>query len=116
MPDALQDADDPRDLVLAEEHVRPCGGAVRVGRLEQAPGVDHTIVGELVDDQVDEADLVDAEPVGVQVRRECLGGCAALKPDDGADEQPESAGLLADRGEVGLTDAAQKIVAAVGGK
>lgn len=50
-------------------------------RLVQPAGLHHAIVGEVLDDEVDETDLIDCESRVAQELRKCFDGGLAIQAD-----------------------------------
>jgi hypothetical protein len=57
----VEGADDDLDVGVGDEVVGAGGGVVGVRRLEEAAWLHDAVLGELVDDEVDEADLIGGE-------------------------------------------------------
>ena len=98
----LQSVDDDLDVGVGEEVVGAGGGVVGVGRLEEAGRLHDAVLGEFVDDEVDESDLVGGEPGAVEVVLEGLDGGGAVEADEVADEDAKTAALLGGPGDVDL--------------
>lgn len=93
-PDVAEDLDDDVHVGVWEEVVGPGGGMVDVRRFEEPRGLHDPVGGELVHDEVHEADLIDGEPGAVEVVPESLDRSRPVKPDETADKEPEPAGFL----------------------
>ena len=82
------------DIGLDEDGFGAFGSDADERRLVDAGRFDGAVIGEVVDDQVDEGELVEA--VALVVEEPCEGafGGGPVDADEGADEEPEAAGAF----------------------
>ena len=80
-PDLRHHSDDPLDVVLREDARDALIAQVGVGALVKAGQVNDTLLGQVIDDQVEELGLVAVEGPAVGKGAERLLGCLSVKAD-----------------------------------
>src|SRR5687768_770412 len=87
------DLEEPVDIGGLEERVGPLRADVGERRLVEPARLDDAVLGELVDDEVHELDLVGGIALVVKELGERILGGGAVETDKPADEQAEASGL-----------------------
>ncbi len=87
--DRVEGEDEAVQHCLGKDHVGTVRSMIGERRFVESPGLHHTVVGQMFDDEVHEADLIDGERrVGKEVR-ERLCRRLAVETDQRADEQAQ---------------------------